>query len=65
MSLTTLLENCIKVYRYLKGRQANTFMTLDPTLFAVKKIVERLGFKTRPGIEKTKGRTNELEILLN
>jgi len=65
MSLTTLLENCIKVYKYLKGRKANTFMTLDPYLFAVQKIVERLGFKTRQGTKKTKGRSNELEILLN
>jgi glycerol-3-phosphate O-acyltransferase len=65
ISLTTLLENCIKVYRYLKGRKANTFISLDPSLFAVQKIVERLGFKTRPGPQKTKGRSTDLEIILN
>jgi hypothetical protein len=65
ISLTALHQNCIFVFKYLKGRNCNSFVTIEPTLFAVKRIVERLGFKTQPMLVQTKGRHNELEIMLN
>lgn len=65
ISLTALHQNCIYVFKYLKGRNCNSFVTIEPTLFAVQRIVERLGFKTQPMLVQTKGRHNELEIMLN
>ena len=44
VGLTATLQNCHKIYQYLKGRKLNMVMTIEPQLFALTKIIQKLGF---------------------
>lgn len=65
ISLRTLHANCIKVHRYLQARKISSVMTMDPTLFAVTKVVKKLGFKIRKLEKQPKGRQDDMEVILD
>jgi len=44
VSLSTILSNSKKIYSYLKGRKVNMVMTIEPQIFALTKVIQKLGF---------------------
>jgi hypothetical protein len=52
------------VHKYFKARKVNSLITLTPSLFAITKVVKKLGFKIRLMAVQPKGRNNEMEVLL-
>ena len=65
MGLSTILANSKKIYNYLKGRKVNMVMTIEPQIFALTKIIQKLGFQIKKIEQQPVGRHNEMEIYLD
>lgn len=44
VGLSAVLTSCTKIYQYLKGRKLNLVMTIEPQIFSLTKIIQKLGF---------------------
>lgn len=55
----------MKIYHYLNQRRVTAVIMMDPTQFAVKNCVKKLGFQLRKMSKQPRGASNDEEVVLD